>query len=132
MIAIVIPGEPKGKGRPRLGKGFTYTPKDTVNYENLVKMCYMEQAEDMKLEGELKAKIIAYYSISKSTSKKRRNLMIEEKIRPTKKPDLDNVAKIILDSLNKIAYDDDSNVVSLTIEKYYSENPRVELQLESV
>lgn len=132
MIMIVIPGEPKGKGRPRLGKGFTYTPKDTVNYENLVKVCYMDQAKNLKLDGELKATIIAYYSIPKSTSKKKRLEMVEERIRPTKKPDLDNVAKIVLDSLNKVAYDDDSQIVSLTVEKYYSENPRIELQLMGV
>lgn len=132
MIAIVIPGEPKGKGRPRLGKGFTYTPKDTVNYENLVKVCYMDQAKNLKLDGELKATIIAYYSIPKSTSKKKRVEMVEERIRPTKKPDLDNVAKIVLDSLNKVAFDDDSQIVKLEIEKFYSENPRVELQLEVI
>lgn len=132
MIVIVIPGEPKGKGRPRLGKGFTYTPKDTVNYENLVKVCYMDQAKNLKLDGELKATIIAYYSIPKSTSKKKRTKMVEERIRPTKKPDLDNVAKIVLDSLNKVAFDDDSQIVKLEIEKFYSENPRVELQLEVI
>ncbi|WP_291568581.1 RusA family crossover junction endodeoxyribonuclease [Clostridium sp. UBA2485] len=132
MIAIVIPGEPKGKGRPRLGKSFTYTPKDTVNYENLVKVCYMDQAKNLKLDGELKATIIAYYSIPKSTSKKKRLEMVEERLRPIKKPDLDNVAKIVLDSLNKVAFDDDSQIVKLEVEKFYSENPRVELQLESV
>lgn len=132
MIAIVIPGEPKGKGRPRLGRASTYTPEDTVKYENLVKVCYMDQAKNLKLDGELKATIIAYYSIPKSTSKKKRLEMVEERIRPTKKPDLDNVAKIVLDSLNKVAFDDDSQIVKLEIEKFYSENPRVELQLEVI
>ncbi|AWZ48357.1 RusA family crossover junction endodeoxyribonuclease [Clostridiaceae bacterium 14S0207] len=132
MIAIVIPGDPKGKQRPRLGKGYTYTPKQTVNYENWVKMCYLEQAQNLMLEGEIKAEIIAYYSIPKSTSKKKRQAMMNEEIRPTKKPDLDNIAKIILDSLNTIAYKDDSQIIELQVKKYYSDYPRVELQLQDL
>lgn len=44
---------------------------------------------------------------------------------PTKKPDSDNIAKIICDSLNGIAYHDDSQIVELYICKSYSENPKV-------
>ncbi|WP_238884471.1 RusA family crossover junction endodeoxyribonuclease [Clostridium sp. YIM B02551] len=131
MFVLTIPGEPKGKGRPRLGKNVTYTPKDTVEYENLVKLCFY-QSEYKKLEGEIKATIKAYYSIPKSASKKNRSLMEQNLIRPTKKPDLDNVAKIILDSLNKLAYDDDSQVVVLVIEKFYSDNPRVVVSLDAL
>lgn len=135
MVSFTVPGEPKGKGRPRMGKGFAYTPKDTVNYENWVKTCFLNQriiGDNSVIEGEIMATIHCYYSIPKSTSKKKRELMILDKIRPTKKPDLDNIAKIILDSLNGIAYKDDSQVVGLNISKYYSENPRVEVILEEV
>lgn len=127
---VIIPGEPKGKGRPRMNTrtGKAYTPDDTVSYENLVKVCYQEQSK-LKYEGQIKAKIKAYYSIPKSTSKKKREQMLLGDLMPTKKPDLDNVAKIVLDSLNKIAFDDDSQIVSLTVEKYYSETPRVEVYL---
>lgn len=130
---IVIPGEPKGKGRPRMStvNGRAYTPKDTANYENLVKVCYQEQSS-IKHEGQVRATIKAYYSISKSVSKKKREQMLIGDLRPTKKPDLDNVAKIVLDSLNKIAFDDDSQVVVLVVEKFYSDNPRVELSLEEL
>ena len=51
-------------------------------------------------------------------------------ISPTKKPDLDNIAKAILDSLNGIAYKDDSQIVSLLISKKYSDRPRVEIALK--
>jgi len=134
MIAIVIPGEPKAKARPRMSTktGRAFTPKETIQYENWVKTCYIDQAGNRKLEGQIKATIITYYSIPKSTTKKKREQMLEETLRPTKKPDLDNIAKAVLDSLNKIAFDDDSQIVSLTVEKYYSENPRIELQLEGV
>lgn len=129
MIHITIPGEPVAKGRPRLGKWGTYTPEKTQGYEILVKMCYMEQAKGQKLEGELEAIIDAFFAIPKSASKKKSMLMENGDLRPIKKPDVDNVAKIILDSLNKLAYEDDSQVVGLLVNKYYSSNPRVEFSV---
>lgn len=124
-----IPGEPKGKGRPRLGKGFTYTPKDTVNYENWVKTCYITQDGGM-LQGPIYAKINCFYGIPKSTPRKKVLDMECGHILPTKKPDLDNIAKIILDSLNGIAYKDDSQVVELTITKHYAVKPSVVVELK--
>ena len=43
--------------------------------------------------------------------------------------DLDNLAKGILDALNKILYADDSQIVSLTAEKYQSTEPRIEISI---
>ncbi|WP_334299865.1 RusA family crossover junction endodeoxyribonuclease [Anaerobutyricum hallii] len=53
-------------------------------------------------------------------------------MRPTKKPDLDNVIKSILDALNKVAYHDDTQIVSLSMEKFYSDSPRVEVTINSI
>lgn len=131
-MKLIIPGEPMGKQRPRVTRFGTYTPKKTVEYENWVKTCYTLSETRDKLEGTIKAEIKAYMSIPKSTSKKKRQEMLEGKIRPTKKPDVDNMAKIILDSLNKLAFDDDKQVVYCSIEKWYGENPRVELVLEEI
>jgi Holliday junction resolvase RusA-like endonuclease len=136
-IRFVIPGEPKGKARPRVftnnqGRRQAITPKETLSYENLVKWVYQNTYGARKLEGELEARIVAMYSIPKSMTKKNRQLIEEGKLHPTKKPDLDNVAKIVLDSLNGIAYSDDSQIVKLNIEKHYSENPRVEVTLYEV
>jgi Holliday junction resolvase RusA-like endonuclease len=130
---VIIPGEPKAKARPRMSTktGRAFTPKETIQYENWVKACYIEQC-GKRHEGEIIAVIRAYYSIAKSASKKKRELMINQKIKPTKKPDLDNIAKAILDSLNKIGFDDDSQIVELRVSKYYSEEPRVELELYEV
>lgn len=82
------------------------------------------------MEGAVRAEITAYYGIPKSASKRTRADMLSRYIRPAKKPDLDNVAKIVLDSLNGLAYKDDAAVVELVAEKYYSETPRVEVRLE--
>jgi Holliday junction resolvase RusA-like endonuclease len=128
LIKFTIPGEPTGKGRPRVTKFGTFTPEKTVSYENLIKVTYPGKM----LEGQLEIEVQAYYSIPKSTSKKRRELMMLGEIRPTKKPDCDNVLKIIADALNKIAYNDDSQIVRAVVEKYYCENPRVEVELREV
>ena len=130
-IEFIIPGEPKSKLRHRTTKqGFTYNPKQNIEYENWIKQCYWVKHGQTMLEGEIKANIKAYFGIPKSTSKKRKKLMMNEKIKPTKKPDTDNLAKIVLDSLNDIAYLDDKQVVDLRVQKFYSEEPRVEVELE--
>ena len=135
MRAFTIEGEPQGKGRPRFsvvnGRVNTRTPDNTVLYENLIKMSYRNSCKDpMHEQGvPLVMSITAFYGIPKSTSQKKRNEMMCEKIRPTKKPDIDNLCKVIMDSLNKVAYYDDAQVVETAIRKFYSDYPRVFVQL---
>lgn len=136
-IRFIVPGEPKGKARPRIftnkaGESQAVTPQDTLSYENLVRWIFNNTMESKKLQGEIEAKIVAMYSIPKSMTKKNRQLIDEGKLHPTKKPDLDNVAKIVLDSLNKIAFDDDSQVTRLIVEKHFSDQPRVEVTLREL
>lgn len=130
-VRFEIPGEPRGKGRPRFTKmgSFvkTYTPQETASYENLVKLEYQAQCKRFKFdEGiQLDMRITAYYSIPKSVSKKKRAEMLAHNIRPVKKPDADNVVKIIADSLNEIAYKDDTQIVDCMVRKFYGEDPKV-------
>ncbi len=136
-VRFIVPGEPKGKARPRVftnkeGKSQAVTPQNTLSYENLVRWVFTNTMEARKLQGEIEAKIVAMYPIPKNMTKKNRQLIDEGKLHPTKKPDLDNVAKIILDSLNKIAFDDDSQVIRLVVEKHFSDEPRVEVTLREL
>lgn len=137
-ICFTIPGKPFGKQRPRVvnrGKFSTaYTPKNTVQYENLVKLYYEQAAhgEMFPEDAMLDVRIFAFYEIPKSTSKKRRADMLANKIRPTKKPDFDNIGKIICDSLNLVAYHDDSSVVDAQVRKFYSEQPRVVVSIKTI
>lgn len=132
VIAFTVPGEPKGKGRPRLGRsGHAYTPHDTANYENLVKVCFAEAYTDFEpLDCEVYVDITAIYKIPKSASKKKSLDMQMGIVNPTKKPDLDNIAKIICDSLNGMAYSDDSQVTKLIVRKVYGLQPRVDVKIE--
>lgn len=127
---VCIYGEPQGKGRPRFstvcGHAKTRTPEQTVIYENLVKTEYRNQSgvrfpDDAMLD----VRVMAYYTIPKSISKKKRQAMLDHKVRPTKKPDFDNIGKVICDSLNGIAYRDDAQIVDAQVRKFYSDTPRV-------
>ena len=131
MLKLVIPGEPVAKGRPRVTKWGTYTPEKTKNYETLVKELFFIEHGQTLLEGQLKIDIKAYFSIPKSASKKKKQLMLEGELRPTKKPDADNILKIIGDALNDLAYKDDKQIVSANIEKFYSDEPRVQIEIKN-
>lgn len=80
----------------------------------------------------LDVRVFAYYAIPKSISKKKRQAMLDKKIRPTKKPDADNVCKVICDSLNGVAYRDDTQVVDCMVRKFYAEIPRVLVTIEEI
>ena len=131
---VVVEGKIKGKARPRFNTktGRAFTTKDTMTYENLVKRCYQEQCGKW-LNGAIRARIRVYYKIPKSYTKKRIKAIRDGLEMPLKKPDSDNIAKIVLDSLNKIAFDDDAQVVELTvIKRWTEEQERIEFELEEV
>lgn len=128
-MEFTVQGEPTAKGRPRITKWGAHTPEKTVLYENLIKTEYRLANGEMH-EGQLVMNIKAYFSIPKSASKKKHDQMVSGEIRPTKKPDADNILKVVADALNKIAYDDDSQIVKATISKYYSDLPRVEIEIK--
>jgi Holliday junction resolvase RusA-like endonuclease len=134
-IRFTVPGDPVGKERPRFDPRTkrTYTPAKTTQYQELVSWSF-EQVSRGKFygEGAIKMKIMAFYPIPVSTSKVRRGAMLLGILRPTKKPDTDNVAKIIADSLNGVAYHDDAAVVEMNVQKWYSDRPRVEVTIESM
>lgn len=137
-IRFTIPGNPFGKQRPRVvsrGRFSTaYTPKETVQYENLVKLCYEQAAKGERFPDDamLDVEIVAYYEIPKSTAKKKRAAMLSQEIRPTKKPDGDNIAKVVCDSLNSIAYHDDAAVVEIHVSKFYAEVPHVDVTITQI
>lgn len=118
-------GDIKGKERPRINT-YTctaYTPNNTKDYENLIKQYFkIKYPRYVPLENRVSVKIMAYFKIPKSTTKKDKVLIEEGKLSPTKKPDIDNIVKIILDALNKMAFKDDNQITKLEIEKFYTED----------
>lgn len=130
-----ISGEPKGKGRPRFttinGHAHATTPKETAQYENLVRLEYKAQCGDFMFEDgkPIYTLIDCFMTIPASASKKKQAGMLDGEIRPMKKPDFDNVGKIICDSLNGIAYRDDSQIVDGHVRKFYGQRPHVVVTL---
>ena len=96
-IKFKILGKPRGKQRPRMcvrfGKQITYTPRQTSEYEKLVNASYMAVSRTFFKKGvPLEVNILAFFSGKYSDSGW-----------ATKKPDSDNIIKIVLDGLNKVA-----------------------------
>lgn len=130
MIHITIPGAPRGKGRPRFAKrgNFvkTYTDAKTVSYENLVAYAGAEAMRGRPpIKGAVNVSMDVNVGIPASWSKKKKQAAIDGEIRPTTKPDLDNIIKAVMDALNDVVWQDDKQVVQLQVAKYYSEKPQV-------
>lgn len=135
MIAFTIPGKPQPKERPRVTKsGYTFTPPRTKEYEAKV----IEQAKKSQLLPQsplttpLKMILWFYYPIPTSWSKKKQELARRKQIQPAKRPDIDNLAKLIMDALNGVAYVDDAQIVQLVINKQYDEEPRAEVLIDEI
>lgn len=130
-IIIELAGEPKGNGRPHFVRrtGHAFTPQRTASYE----ACLRHEAAlamDGKppLEGALCAQVNAYFGVPQSWSAKKRAAALAGAVRPTKRPDADNIIKM-LDGLNGVVFDDDAQIVSAIIEKHYSDRPRLRVEV---
>ena len=120
----------QGKARPRMNTrtGRAYTPTKTKLYEYSLRQWFCMNYPNFKpIEGRVKVSIIAYFEI---TSKKKEAEMLSNNISPTKKPDIDNIVKIVLDGMNKFAFKDDTQVIKLEVEKKYAEKPRMYIKIE--
>lgn len=135
-IRFSVPGKPQGKARARTvynlatKRTTSYTPQETVLYENLIKTCYRQVTDSIFDHGEaLEVGIVANFEPVKSTPKKQRQLMLDGSIYPTKKPDIDNIIKVVLDALNGVAYKDDTQVIDVMATKRYAEKAGLEVTI---
>lgn len=127
-------GDIKGKARPRVNTytGTAYTPTGTKDYENLIKQYFkVKYPRYEPLDGRVAIKIIAYFEVTKNTTKKDKKLIEEGLLSPTKKPDIDNIVKIILDALNKMAFKDDNQITKLEVEKLYGSEEKIVVKVEN-
>lgn len=134
IVRFTIPGEAVGKGRPRMsvvnGRGRMYTPGKTAQYEQLVKLAASEaMGGQSPTDQPVHLGIWVYLPIPQSASKKARDAMLESRVHPAKKPDLDNCIKSVMDGLNQVAFLDDKQIVSIHAGKHYSDKPRVEVEI---
>lgn len=137
-IEFTVLGEPQGKARPKFSRHGTYvtvrTPEKTKAYEENIKASFWEQCGNEKFpeDSQLALNVYAYFKIPKNTSKKKKAVMLSGEIRPTKKPDIDNILKVVADALNGVCYKDDKCIVKMNGEKYYADVPRIEVVMRTV
>jgi Holliday junction resolvase RusA-like endonuclease len=132
-LTFEVPGEPRGKGRPRFTKdGHAYTDSETRAYEKKI-IAYYKQAFggfQWPDSAYISVDVVAVYQIPKSATKASRAAIQEGKILPRRKPDIDNVLKVVLDSLNGFAYKDDAQVVMVPGRKIYGHDPKLIIEMK--
>jgi Holliday junction resolvase RusA-like endonuclease len=125
-LTIRVPGEIRGKGRPRFARTTTgvrtFTDDKTASAETWMRACAIEQVGQPCLDGPLTLAMKITVAVPASWSKRKRADALAGLIRPTGRPDLDNCAKL-LDALNGLVWKDDSQIVSLFLAKRYGELP---------
>jgi Holliday junction resolvase RusA-like endonuclease len=130
-VQFTIDAAPVPKGRPRYSarSGFvrTYTPKKTADYETIVRVAAQQAMTREPLETPTAVYLYIRLPIPKSYPKKRVAACLTGLERPVKKPDIDNLAKSVLDGLNGTVYKDDGQIVSLHVTKVYAASPGVDV-----
>lgn len=127
-IRFSVPGEPRGWARARTQGSRFFTDTKTRSEKQAVAAWAIE-AGAVVVEGPVDLRLTAYLRIPKSASKKLRADMLSGAERPTKKPDGDNLAKLTMDALNGVCWRDDVQVVDLTVRKFWSDVPRLEIEI---
>lgn len=132
-IVFEVPGKVQGKGRPRFTKdGHAFTPSSTRMYEREILKAF-RAAGGTKLSGPLHVDIEAVYGVQKTATKAERMRRLNGDELALKKPDLDNIEKVVYDALNGIAYEDDAYIVSTrTIKGRYEEKPRLIVRVREI
>lgn len=133
-IQFEIPGDVQAQQRPKFstfgGHVKAIDPKESRDYKSFVRLIASQHAPENLITEDIKLTIDVYRKIPKSFSKKKRQMALNGEIRPTTKPDIDNLAKGIKDGLSKVLWHDDSQVIELVARKWYSENPRAVVTVE--
>lgn len=135
-VHFIVPGEPRGKGRPRFAKRgrfiSTYTDTATALYEATVADAGLQAMGSTEpLQTPISLRIEAYMTVPSSWSRAKRLDALAGMVVPGK-PDLDNVAKAVMDALNGVLYEDDKQVCALRVAKWYALDPRVEVYAHEV
>lgn len=134
MLTFTVPGQPQGKGRPRVGKIGTharlFTPAKTVAYEGLVAhAAQVAMAGRAPLQSAVGCNVFIDCQVPASWSQKKQRMALAGEILPESKPDADNVVKAIFDGLNGVLWRDDVLVVDLRVRKRYAATPCVRVEV---
>lgn len=140
MIEFKVEGKAVPQPRPRVyrtatGKSKAVNSRQSINYKRIVKYAaksYMNKQRKTLTERPLAMRLTFVFSPPKSYTQKKLNAVESGELRYTKKPDLDNLAKSILDALNGTVYKDDSQIITLSINKEYGHTDHVLINITEV
>ena len=137
IFSFTVPGEPVAKGRARAfvrgGRVAHYTPDKTERYEARV-ATFAQQAMAGRpvIEGPVALSVTALFPIPASWPKKRQAEALAGVIRPTKKPDADNITKAVCDGINGVVWTDDVQAVDQRIRKVYGPAPELRVYVAGI
>lgn len=132
LATVRIDGPPTAKGRPRFTRlGRAYTPETTRQAEGYIRHQIVEQAGMLRLDGALRVTVACFMAVPGSWSQVKRAKALTGAVHHIGRPDLDNLAKAVLDAANGYLWCDDSQIVGLVLSKSYSERPGVRLTVEA-
>ena len=129
-IRIEIPGAPVSKKRPRFFRRGnhvgTYNPQES---EESKTMWHIAQAVNGQkpLGVPVEMHMTFFMPIPSSTPKSLQKQMELSPVPHTKKPDLDNLIKHVLDAANGVLFVDDRQIHSVTCRKIYSHEPKTRI-----
>jgi Holliday junction resolvase RusA-like endonuclease len=134
MITFTVPGQPQGKGRPRVGKvgghARMFTPEKTASYEGLIAHSARVAMDGRPLlEGAAACNVFIDCQVPASWSGKRQRAALAGEVLPTAKPDADNVVKAVFDGINGVVWRDDVLCVDVRVRKRYSATPCVRVEV---
>jgi len=142
MAKLIIPIPPTPASRPRVTKFSTFYTKSYTKYRDFVHP-FVRTMGIKKFSGAIQMDIVFYMPVPKSWNdvlramygvgvennlksiRKKQQKLFLDKYCPTG-ADVDNLTKALLDALNKVAFDDDSQIAILNVQKKYSDTPRTQ------
>jgi Holliday junction resolvase RusA-like endonuclease len=133
-IKFTYYGEPVAKGRPKFfrskaGYVGTYTPKKTAAAEDDFKSQALKFRPNSLITGEIALDVSFFRRLKKSMSKRAKTDALDGRVNPTTRPDIDNYVKLVCDAMNGLFWQDDAQIVSMTMRKRYSDTPRIEVSM---
>ncbi|MCC4501338.1 RusA family crossover junction endodeoxyribonuclease [Limosilactobacillus reuteri] len=138
MVKLVFDIEPQSQLRPRAAYNtrshhiVVYDPKVTHEYKQRLRQLAQNQYTQEPLDSALKVDVSFFRPVQKSLSAIERARRISGEHRPAVKSDIDNYIKALFDSLNGVVWQDDKQICDLVAHKYYSDKPRIEIEVTTV
>ena len=134
-FTLHIPGKPTGKGRPRMGAGRVYTPRETVLAEQTIRAAWTENGQPRLADEAIQIKVELGVTRPQGHYKRDGSLSAEGKRNPyphRQKPDFDNAAKLVADALNGLAWRDDVQIIDARIIRVWTDLPYTSVQAWTV